>query len=199
MGRFLQAGADPGLLTSGGWASDRVALSPAGPAMARTCGIGDPVEYLFWTGLRQLLVACQPSHTTMNQEPTIYTCHVYFGIKGEFDTEQLTQFLGVMPTKAENAGKRGKVPKCSFWQLASDEIVTDGDDVYPVIDNVIQKIRPAEGWIIAARKQFAIDCVLQVVIRIRSPIRSRLPPIGLDVSAIQFLSNVGASFDVDSW
>jgi hypothetical protein len=122
---------------------------------------------------------------------------VYFGIMGDFDAQELSEFLGMTPTKAENAGGRGRTPKSSYWQIGGDEEYFDGD-LYPLIECVIQRVKPAEERIIAASKRWDLDCTLQFLLRVPEAVVPRLPALGLDADSIRFLAKVNARIDIDS-
>ena len=123
---------------------------------------------------------------------------VYFGlIGGDFDPKEMSDFLGIEPTKAKKKGKPR--PKMSYWCISSGKVVGEIVDVYQMCTDLLKIVKPYKEKIILAKEQFQVDAYLEVVLWISTDESISTPAIGFDSEVIQFLNEVGAAIDVDTY
>jgi hypothetical protein len=123
---------------------------------------------------------------------------VYFGlIGGDFDPTEMTSFIGIEPTKAKK--KSEPIPKMSYWRVSSGKIVGEIVDVYQMCTDLLKIIKPYKEKFILAKEQFHVDAYLEVVLCISTDESISTPAIGFDNEVIQFLYEVGAAIDIDTY
>ena len=123
---------------------------------------------------------------------------VYFALYGnDFDPDQVTRLVGMEPSSVRRQGK--PVPKHSSWNVSSGRIENDVIDVYEMSNALVARLRPYEENIAAAKRQFKLQAVLQVVLWITAEESKSTPAIGFESEVISFLNSVGASIDVDTY
>ncbi|WP_339135777.1 MAG: DUF4279 domain-containing protein [Candidatus Electrothrix sp. GW3-4] len=123
---------------------------------------------------------------------------VYFGLIGDdFDPKELTEFLGINPSKAKK--KANPIPKKSYWNLSSDTVKGEIVDIYKMSSSLIKTIKPHTKEIIEAKQKFNLEAYLQVVLWITTDETKSTPIIGFEDDVIEFLYKVKASIDIDTY
>jgi hypothetical protein len=123
---------------------------------------------------------------------------VYFGlIGGDFDPKEMSAFLGIEASRAKK--KSEPRPKVSYWCISSGKVIGEIVDVYQMSADLLKIVKPYKEKIILAKEQFQVDAYLEVVLRISTDESISTPAIGFDRDIIQFLNEVGATIDVDTY
>lgn len=131
---------------------------------------------------------------------------VYFSFwGGDFNPDDISKLLGIEPTKIYKKGERiiGEgTPTSSQWILSEGIVKEDVIDIYKMSSNLISKLKPLEKRIIEIVGKYKLKTALQVNIDF-APHKMfdweniDAAEIGFEPEVIRFLSNVGASIDVD--
>jgi hypothetical protein len=124
---------------------------------------------------------------------------VYFALKGDYDFDPgvVTQRLGIEPTRVMR--KADPRPKITSWMLSSGKVVDDVVDVYAMSSKLVSRLAGSSESIKQLMAELNLSAVLQIVLRITMDDSKSMPAIGFDEGTIKFLSNVGASIDVDTY
>ena len=123
---------------------------------------------------------------------------VYFRLVGDnFDPDIATSRLGVEPTRLIRRAE--PKPKFSSWIISSGQIASELIDVYDLSGKIVQILEPKSAQISALVSEFSLCAVLQVVLWISVDPKLSTPAIGFDKTVVDFLANVGASIDVDTY
>lgn len=129
--------------------------------------------------------------------------YVYFAFSGkDFDPDELTAFLGIRPTTAWKKGTRNPergLPKRDIWNFSSERVVDELIDVYELSSQLVEQLKPKTQRIIEAKSRFNVEPYLQVVLYISMHEEHSTPAIGFEVDVIEFLAQVGASIDIDTY
>lgn len=131
-----------------------------------------------------------------------HQCLVYFTLKGDFDPNEVTQFLGIEPTGILIKGSRNSnpcYPPISSWEFSSGYIESEILDIYDIASKVINPLTPHADKLKEVMNKFKIEGVLQVALWISSDEEVSNPAIGFDAEVVRFLAAVGASVDIDSY
>lgn len=127
---------------------------------------------------------------------------VYFALDGEnFDPNELTKFLGIDPTSIKLKGSKipGQIPKRSSWELSTENVVNDYIDVYKMSSEIINKLLPVKKLIIEAKDRFDVVPRFEVVLWFSMNEEHSTSAIGFDANTINFLSEIGAFIDIDTY
>ena len=123
---------------------------------------------------------------------------VYFGLIGDnFEPDELTNFLGLKPSKAKKKGN--PIPKKSYWQVSTETIEGEVIDIYKMSSALLKTIKPYTKKIIEAKQRFQLEAYLQVVLWITTDETKSTPIIGFETDVIEFLNDVKASVDIDTY
>ncbi|MBC7624847.1 MAG: DUF4279 domain-containing protein [Aeromicrobium sp.] len=123
---------------------------------------------------------------------------VYFALSGnDFEPDEVTRLIGVEPTSIRRKGV--PTPVFSFWQFGSEEVVSDIVDIYEMSSALVFRLQAYEAKIANTKKLLKLDAVLQVVLWITADESKSTPAIGFEPEVITFLSNIGASVDIDTY
>lgn len=124
---------------------------------------------------------------------------VYFALYGsEFDPEEATRSIGIEPTTIKRKGEP-KTRKHSFWQISSGRIEGDRIDIYEMSSALVAHLAPLAEKIASTRQLLGLNAILEVVLWIFTDESKSMPAIGFDHEVISFLTEVGASIDVDTY
>lgn len=127
---------------------------------------------------------------------------VYFALDGDdFDPDELTKFLGIEPTSIMRKGSRivGKIPKMSSWQLSTENLVSEYVDVFEMSTEIVHKLKPKKELILQAKARFNVTPRLEVVLWFSVNENHSTPAIGFEVETVEFLGEIGASIDIDTY
>ncbi len=125
-------------------------------------------------------------------------CEVYFKLYGDdFDPNIISETIGLEPTRTRRKGEPRA--KFSFWILSIGKVESEAIDVYEMASKLVKKIKPHKDKIIKAIKAHGLSAELQVVLWIPTDESISTPAIGFETETIQFLSDIGASIDIDSY
>ena len=129
-------------------------------------------------------------------------CYVYFGLRGDFVPEELTQRIGITPTESCLQGaripKRG-IPKTSIWNISTDKVVAEFVDVYELADQIIDQIGGKADEFRQVIEELGLHAVLEVVIHFSTDDNVSTPAIGFSSRVLNFLADVGATIDIDTY
>ena len=126
--------------------------------------------------------------------------YVYFALEGDdFDTEEVTNRLGITPTNSSRKGDKGIYK--SALDFACWKLSTDKGKEYIQIDNLVDEIVSqlfAKIEIINELKcDFKLISVLEIVLYIDTNEDNSTPALGHDLKTIEFLYRTGTKTDVD--
>ena len=130
--------------------------------------------------------------------------YIYFGIRGEFDPNDLASRIGMAPTKSAARHSRDperKIPRCSTLRFAQthadagDEAV----DLYGLADAVYQKLKDHKDKIAQVVKTHDVVATFQVVLEFPVSDDVPTPAIGFSPGVVNFVAEVGASIDIDTY
>jgi D-mannonate dehydratase len=127
---------------------------------------------------------------------------VYFGLRGDFIPDEVTSFIGIKPTSSQKEGEKDPVrniPRCSLWQYSSETINAEVVDVFQLSDWVIEKLTHKQKEIKQAVLKWDLHATLEVVLEIAVDEEVRTPAIGFNPKVIQFLADIGADIDIDTY
>lgn len=119
----------------------------------------------------------------------------------DFDPDEVTKFLGLQPTSICRKGSKisGKTPRSNSWQLSTENIVENYIDVFELSSKIIARLKPKKALILQAKEQFNISPRFEVVLSFSMDEEQPTPAIGFDVETVQFLGDIGAFIDIDTY
>jgi hypothetical protein len=129
-------------------------------------------------------------------------CYVYFGLRGEFDPDEISVRLGLHPTSSCAQGARSsdsRIPRTSLWDYSTERIVDNHIDVYDLAEQLITKLEPYADKIKAAIVDLNLSAVLQIVLHFSTDDEVSTPAIGFSQRVLAFLVEVDASIDIDTY
>ena len=126
--------------------------------------------------------------------------YVYFALKGDnFDTDEVTNRLGIEPTDSWRQGEKGKYK--SAVEFASWKLTAAKGKEYLQIDNLVDEIVSVLydkiEIINDLKRQFELDSVLEIVLYIDTNEDASTPSLGHDLKTIEFLYRTQTKTDVD--
>jgi hypothetical protein len=127
---------------------------------------------------------------------------VYFALDGDdLDPDEVTEFLGIEPTSIRRKGSKvpGKIPKMNSWELSTDNIVNDDIDVFEMSTEIINKLKAKKDLILQAKERFNILPRFEVILLFSMKEEHSTPAIGFEVETVEFLGEIGAFFDIDTY
>ncbi len=127
---------------------------------------------------------------------------VYFALDGDdFDPDEVTTFLGIEPTSIKRKGSiiPGKVPKMNSWELSTDNIVNDYIDVFEMSTELVNKLKDKKVLILQAKERFNVLPRFEVVLYFSINEEHSTPAIGFEVETVEFLGEIGALVDIDTY
>ena len=125
---------------------------------------------------------------------------VYFGVYGDYNPADITEFLGISPTAAWKKGARiseCEIPKVSIWKCSSGKVSGEIVDVYDITQVLIDRLIPSRKMISEAIRKWNLQSTLQTVLYVSTDADISTPIVGYSADTIRFLSYIGASIDVD--
>jgi len=128
--------------------------------------------------------------------------YVYFGLRGTFDPEALTNQLGITPTSSCAQGAKNPqrgIPKTSQWEVSTDRIVAEYIDVYELADQVVTQLERNAPQIKDAIAALDLYAVLEVVLYFSTDDDVSTPAVGFSNRVLAFLAYVNASIDIDTY
>jgi hypothetical protein len=128
--------------------------------------------------------------------------YIYLGIRGDFDVDEFTRFVGVQPTRAWTKGMRDPergLPKCSIWDYSSDKVF-GFVHLHDLARELVDSLFPKLDTIKEALQHFEADAILQGVLYI-DPLGEYQTSfvISFDDRVVSFVSSIGGMIDVDSY
>lgn len=125
-------------------------------------------------------------------------CEVYFALFGtEFDPDEVTEIIGLQPSNTKRQAEPR--PKHSWWIVSEGKVEADSIDIYELSKSLVAKLAPYKADIARAKRTFDLDAVLEVVLWISTDESVSTPAIGFEPDVISFLSDIGASIDIDTY
>ncbi|GET34637.1 hypothetical protein PbJCM13498_35000 [Prolixibacter bellariivorans] len=126
--------------------------------------------------------------------------YVYFALKGDnFDTDEVTNRLGIEPTDSWRQGEKGKYK--SAVEFASWKLTAAKGKEYLQIDNLVDEIvsllYDKIEIINDLKRQFELDSVVEIVLYIDTNEDASMPSLGHDLKTIEFLYRTQTKTDVD--
>ncbi len=126
--------------------------------------------------------------------------YVYFALTGDnFDTDEVTNRLGITPTDSWRKGDKGQFkPILGFtsWILSTDK----GQEYFQIdklVDEIIFKLFDKIEIINDLKREFQLNSVLEIVLYIDTNEDSSTPALGHDLRTIEFLYRTGTTTGVD--
>ena len=127
---------------------------------------------------------------------------VYFALYGDdFDPDEMTEYLGIEPTSVKRKGSRipEKFPKTNSWELSTSEVVSEYIDVFDMATEIIGQIKHKKDLIIKAKEKFGVSPKLVAVLWFSMNEEHSTPAIGFEVETVEFLGEIGAFIDIDTY
>jgi len=127
---------------------------------------------------------------------------VYFALDGDdFDPDEVTEFLGLVPTNIRRKGSRipGKLPKMNSWELSTEQVIDEYIDVFEMSTQIVNVLKPKLDLIIEAKDRFKAEPRFQVVLTFSMNEEHSTPAIGFEVETTEFLGAIGAFVDIDTY
>ena len=127
----------------------------------------------------------------------------YFGISGyHFDPAVVSEFIGLEPTSADDAGTRGSLdkPVISSWEFSTETVTSENQDldIYKLIDDdILKKIEPAKDKIIEICKKQNLSPRIGVELILSTDKDETTPDVGFGARVIKFCSEIGAFINID--
>lgn len=72
-------------------------------------------------------------------------------------------------------------------------------DVFELSSKIIARLKPKKALILQAKEQFNISPRFEVVLSFSMDEEQPTPAIGFDVETVQFLGDIGAFIDIDTY
>jgi len=126
--------------------------------------------------------------------------YVYFALTGDnFDTDEVTNRLGITPTDSWKKGDKGQfkpILEFASWRLSTDK----GQEYLQIdklVDEIVSKLFDKIEIINDLKRQFQLNSVLEIVLYIDTNEDSSTPALGHDLRTIEFLYRTGTTTDVD--
>ncbi|WP_405379193.1 DUF4279 domain-containing protein [Nonlabens sp. Asnod3-A02] len=133
----------------------------------------------------------------MNESSNTY---VYFSLIGDdFDTNELTERLGIKPTESRNKGDKGNYNsslRFSCWKISTEK-GKEYYNVYKLIEEIVEILYSKIDIIIMLKDEYQLDSVLQIVLDIDINPNQSTPALGYDLKTIDFLHQTKTTIDVD--
>lgn len=127
---------------------------------------------------------------------------VYFALDGDdFDPDEMTKFLGIEPTSIMRKGSKvpGKIPKMSSWELSTENVVNEYIDVFEMSSEIVNKLKAKKDLILQAKDRFSVSPRFEVVLWFSMNEEHSTPAIGFEVETVEFLGEIGAFVDIDTY
>lgn len=126
--------------------------------------------------------------------------YVYFTLTGDdFDTDEVTNRLGITPTASWRKGDKGQFNpflKFANWSLSSG-IIPENLQIDILVDAIVSKLYDKIEIINDLKKQFQLSSVLEIVLYIDTNENNSTPVLGHDLRTIEFLYRTGTTTDID--
>ncbi len=124
---------------------------------------------------------------------------VDFRIMGDnFNLQDITSFLKIEPTQfwhiGDNIRNTGKKRKYTCWQYSTGYKETL--DINTQLRKIEKIFIEKTNLLIRLKEDYALDYSIDIVIKIEN---REVPAIYLESPIIQFASNIGARFDIDTY
>lgn len=127
---------------------------------------------------------------------------VCFNLWGDFSPADATKMIGIEPTeswfKHERFPER-KVPKASIWDYSSEEVDAEIVDIYELSKNLVANLKPHAREIKEFVEDNKLRATLEVILYISPDEMVSTPIIGFGREVIDFLSEIGAIIDIDTY
>lgn len=126
--------------------------------------------------------------------------YVYFALKGDsFDTEEVTNRLGIKPTDSWRKGDKGfykSAVEFAMWRLSTnkrEEYIQIDNLVGEIVSQLYDKIQIVNDL----KEQFKLVSVLEIVLYIDTNEDNSTPALGHDLKTIEFLYRTSTTTDID--
>lgn len=140
---------------------------------------------------------------------TAWICHQHsqpmlrvLRLARRFCPEDLTKRIGISPTDSCLKGARNPklgTPKASIWNVSTERMTAECIDVYELADQVIDLVEGKTNEIRKAIQELELYAILQVEIHFSTEDDVSTPAIGFSSRVLDFLTNVGATIDIDTY
>ncbi|WP_346859451.1 DUF4279 domain-containing protein [uncultured Draconibacterium sp.] len=126
--------------------------------------------------------------------------YVYFALKGDsFDTDEVTNRLGIKPTDSWRKGDKGfykSAVEFAMWRLSTDK-GKEYIQIDNLVDEIVSQLYDKIEIINDLKKQFNLDSVLEIVLYIDTNEDNSTPALGHDLKTIEFLYKTSTTTDID--
>ncbi len=126
--------------------------------------------------------------------------YVYFALTGEdFDPNQITNRIGVIPTSSWRKGEKGKYKsnlENSGWKISTKKgleyLMLDR-----LVDEIIEKLFDRIEEINELKRQFNLESVLEIVMYVDINDEQSTPSLGHGLKTLEFLYRTQTTTDID--
>ena len=123
------------------------------------------------------------------------TGRCYFAIKTDiigFGLENFNKYLTISPTRFQEALSNGKTPKCTIWELSSEELI---NPLYcDEIENLISILNKHKTEFKKLKKENSdIEYVLQIVMYLGD----ETPALNINQEVLKFINEIDGVIDCD--
>ena len=128
------------------------------------------------------------------------SARVYLSFQGDFNPEEITEYVGIKPTYSMAQGARfpeRRIPIRSIWEFSSEEAKGEVINIGEISANLVKNIAPSSKLIIEAIEKWELVSCLQFVLKVSKNSSESSPIFKIDTSVISFLSDIKTGIDVD--
>lgn len=126
--------------------------------------------------------------------------YVYFALTGDnFDTDEVTNRLGITPTDSWRKGDKGfykSAVEFAMWRLSTDK-GKEYIQIDNLVDEIVSKLYDKIEIINDLKRQFQLNSVLEIILYIDTNEDNSTPALGHDLRTIEFLYRTGTTTDID--
>lgn len=123
------------------------------------------------------------------------TGRCYFAIKTDiigFGLEYFNKYLTISPTRFQEALSNGKNPKCTIWELSSEELINPS--YCDEIENLISILNNHKAEFQKLKKENSeVEYVLQIIMYLGD----ETPALQINQDVLKFINDVGGFIDCD--
>lgn len=127
---------------------------------------------------------------------------VYFSLDSEVvNPSKIQKVLNVPGAVVIHKGSKanGILPRHNSWRLSTETVVAEILDIYTVTLQLVEKLIPYENTLKQVIQEYDLKARLEVVLWFSKDESISMPILGFDAKIINFLSEVGAYIDVDTY
>jgi hypothetical protein len=126
----------------------------------------------------------------------------YIALDGDdFEPDVVTELLGIVPTSVMIKGSKipNKLPAKNSWELSTDNVVNDYIDVFSMAESIVDTLMPIKDKLKEVIATYNLVPRLEVVLWFSTNEEHSTPAIGFEPSTVNFLGEIGAFIDIDTY